>query len=139
MTSKDFAQQIELRRTRLSLFYLAAYLFPLATGLLISPTGTFHLLGSTAKHATTPWRCFGGLLLVLGVIVVRLIRERRSAAYINTAIGRLVFVGLFSYLVGKTGNPAYMFVLVVLGFGEGWTLVGLALDIRELLSSFAAK
>jgi hypothetical protein len=43
-------------------------------------------------------------LLVLAIVVVRLIRKRQSAAYINTAIGRLVFVGLFSYLVGKTGN-----------------------------------
>ena len=55
----------DLRRTRASLFYLIAYLFPLAVGLLISPTDTFHLLGSHAKHATTAWRLFGGLLLVL--------------------------------------------------------------------------
>jgi len=34
------------------LFYLLAYLFPLATGLLISPTGTFHLIGSKSEHAT---------------------------------------------------------------------------------------
>src|SRR5215831_14852959 len=108
-----------------------AYLFPLATGLLISPTGTFHLLGSEAEHASTAWRLFGGLLLVLAIVVVRLIWTRRSAAYINTAIGRLVFVGLFSYLVGKTGNPAYVVILVVLGFGEAWTLIALALDLRE--------
>ena len=42
----------DLRRTRASLFYLVAYLFPLAAGLLISPTDTFHLLGSRAEHAT---------------------------------------------------------------------------------------
>ena len=41
--------QIELRRTRVSLFYLASYLFPLSMGLLISPTGTFRLLGSAAE------------------------------------------------------------------------------------------
>ena len=76
----------DLRRTRVSLFYLVAYLFPLAVGLLISPTGTFHLLGSEAEHATTAWRLFGGLLLVLAMVVQRLIRKRRSAAYINTAI-----------------------------------------------------
>jgi hypothetical protein len=111
----------------------------LATGLLISPTGTFHLLGSKAEHATAAWRMFGGLLSVLAIVVVRLIRERRSDAYINTAIGRMVFVALFSYLVGKTGNPAYALVLIVLGFGEAWTLVALAIDLRELLSSFATK
>jgi hypothetical protein len=68
------------------------------------------------------------------MVVVRLILKRRSAAYINTAIGRLVFVGLFSFLVGKTGNPAYALILIVLGFGEMWTLGALALDLRELLS-----
>src|SRR5262245_26384587 len=80
----------ELRRTRVSLFYLLAYLFPLATGLLISPTGTFHLIGSKSEHATTAWRFFGGLLLALAIVVLRLIRKRLSEAYINTAIGRLV-------------------------------------------------
>ena len=130
--------RIDLTRTRVSLFYLTAYLFPLATGLLVIPTRTFHLLGSQAEHATTAWRLFGGLLLVLAIVVVRLIRERRSATYINTAIGRLVFVGLFSYLVGKTGNPAYVPVLIVLGFGEAWTLVALAVDLRELLSRLTA-
>ena len=121
----------DLRRTRTSLFYLIGYLFPLASGLLISPTATFHLLGSRAEHPVLAWRLFGGLLFVLAIVVVRLIREHRSAAYINTAIGRVVFVGLFSYLVGKTGNPAYTIILIVLGFGEAWTLVALALDLRD--------
>jgi hypothetical protein len=121
----------ELRRTRASLFYLVAYLFPLAAGLLISPTDAFHLLGSRAEHATTAWRLFGGLLFFLTIVVVRLIRKHQSAAYINTAIGRLAFVVLFSYLVGKTGNQAYLVVLVLLGFGEAWTLIALALDLRE--------
>src|SRR5215469_15865643 len=120
-----------LSRTRASLFYLIAYLFPLSIGLLVSPTDTFHLLGSHAEHATMAWRLFGGLLLVLAIVVVRLIRKRQSAAYINTAIGRLAFVVLFSYLVGKTGNQAYLVVLIVLGFGEAWTLIALALDLRE--------
>jgi hypothetical protein len=74
---------------------------------------------------------FGGLLLGLAFVVLRLIWKRRSAAYINTAIGRLVFVILFSYLVGKTGNQAYIVILIVLGFGEMWTLIALALDLRE--------
>jgi hypothetical protein len=125
----------DLIRTRASLFYLITYLFPLATGLLISPTDTFHLLGSRAEHATTAWRLFGGLLLVLAIVVVRLIRKHLSAAYINIAIGRLAFVVLFSYLVGKTGNQAYLLILIVLGFGEAWTLIALALDIREWIAA----
>ena len=125
----------DLKRTRTSLFYLVAHLFPFAVGLLISPTGTFHLLGSRSEHATTAWRLFGGLLLLLATVVVRLIRKRQSAAYINTTIGRLVFVALFSYLVGKTGNQAYLIVLIVLGFGEMWTLIALALDLRKWIDA----
>ena len=131
--------RIDLKRTRVSLFYLTAYLFPLATGLLVSPTGTFHLLGSKSEHAATAWRLFGALLWALAIVVVRLIREHRSTAYINTAIGRMVFVGLFSYLVGKTGNPAYALILIVLAFGELWTLVALAVDLRELLPDITAR
>src|SRR5215469_5514122 len=100
-------EHLDLKRTRTSLFYLVAYLFPFAAGLLISPTGTFPLLGSHAEHATTASRLFGGLRVVLAWLVVRLIRTRQSAAYINTAIGRVLFVALFSFLVGKTGNQAY--------------------------------
>jgi len=75
------------------------------------------------------------LLLLLATVVVRLIRKRQSAAYINTTIGRLVFVALFSYLVGKTGNQAYLIVLIVLGFGEMWTLIALALDLRKWIDA----
>jgi hypothetical protein len=75
------------------------------------------------------------LLLGLAFVVLRLIWKRRSAAYINTAIGRMVFVSLFSYLVGKTGNLAYIVILIVLGFGEAWTLIALALDLREWILS----
>jgi hypothetical protein len=57
----------------------------------------------------------------------------------NTAIERLVFVGIFSYRVGRTGNPAYAPVLIVLGFGEMWTLVALAVDLREFLSSLTSE
>ena len=121
----------DLTRTRASLFYLVAYLFPLAAGLLISPTGTFHLLGSRAEHATIVWRSFGGLLLILAAVVVRLIQKHLAAGYVNTAIVRLAFVVLFSYLVGKTGNVAYLVVLIVLGFGEAWTMIALALDLRD--------
>ena len=124
---------VDLRRTRISLFYLEAYLFPLAIGLLVSPTGTFHLLGSNDEHTNALWRLFGALLLVLAIVVVTLIRRHYSVAYINTAIVRLAFVGLFSYLVGKTANPAYVLILAVLGFGELWTLVAFAFDLREIL------
>jgi len=60
---------------------LIAYLFPLATGLLVSPTGTFHLLGSKAEHAATAWRLFGALLWALAIVVVRLIREHCVLRY----------------------------------------------------------
>src|SRR6516225_2931544 len=30
----------------------------------------YHLLGSKAEHATTAWRLFGGLLLVLAILAV---------------------------------------------------------------------
>ena len=42
-------ERSDLRRTRASLFYLVAYLFPLSTGLLISPTDTFHFSPATMR------------------------------------------------------------------------------------------
>src|SRR5262249_10236821 len=77
----------DLRRTWVSLFYLVTYLFPLAVGLLISPTGTFHLLGSEAEHATTAWRLFGGLLLVLAMVVL-LCLLKTSSAIVSGSVSR---------------------------------------------------
>ena len=123
-----------LPRTYLSLFYLAAYLYPLSVGLLTSPKATFHLLGSKTEHANVWWRLFGALLLALAVIVsVQMLWRHHSAVYANTVVVRLLFVILFSYLVGKTKNRAYLIILVVLGVGEMWTLVALAMDLRALL------
>ena len=68
----------DLKRTRASLFYLVAYLFPLGAGLLISSTATFNLLGSQTEHASIAWRLFGGLLFVLALVAARLIRKRIS-------------------------------------------------------------
>ena len=74
------------------------------------------------------------MLLTLAVIVsVQMIWRHQSAVYVNTVILRLLFVALFSYLLGKTRNRAYLIILVVLGVGEMWTLVALALDLRALL------
>jgi hypothetical protein len=126
---------IDLVQTRLSLFYLAAYLFPLSAGLLLSPTTTFHLLGSKAEHAGTLWRWFGVLLLVLAIVVVNLIWNHRAASTIITVIVRVVFVGLFSYLVGHAGNRGYVVVLIVLGLGEIWTLIALAIDLRAVMAA----
>jgi hypothetical protein len=126
---------IDLVQTRLSLFYLVAYLFPLSVGLLLFPTTTYHLLGSKAEHAAALWRWFGGLLLVLAMIVVNLIWNHRAASYIITVIVRVVFVGLFSYLVGRRGNRAYVVVLIMLGLGEMWTLVALAIDLRAVTAA----
>ena len=121
----------DLKRTRASLFYLVAYLFPLGAGLLISSTATFNLLGSQTEHASIAWRLFGGLLFVLALVAARLIGKRISGGYVVTTIPRVAFVALFSYLVGKTGDIAYLVVLIVLGFGEAWTLIALALDLRS--------
>jgi hypothetical protein len=44
-----------------------------------------------------------------------MVQPKHSLAFV---IGRLAFVVLFSYLVGKAGNPAYLVILIVLGFGE---------------------
>ena len=76
--------QSDLRRTRASLFYLVTYLFPFAAGLLISPTGTFHLLGSRGEHATIAWRLFGGLLLMR----VSPDHERSFRSIVNAHFGR---------------------------------------------------
>ena len=101
-------------------------------------SGAAHL---TDRHVSFPW--FAGRTCNCGVEIVW-----RFAAGAGDGGGTLdsktSIGGLHQYRhrafgircpfqlpSGKTGNAAYLLILIVLGFGEAWTLVALALDLRD--------
>ena len=61
-----------MRRTNLSLYYLAGYLLPAGVLLLFVPEFATKLLLSNTTYDYAPFRLVGVLLFVLGIIIVQI-------------------------------------------------------------------
>ena len=102
-----------MRRTHLSLYYLAGYLLPAGLLLLIAPL-----------------RLAGLLLVALGILIVQIIRHRVEILYTTTLVVRSVIsLGLFSLLV-STGNPFFGVVLLIVLVGIALTGMSYLIDRR---------
>ncbi len=121
-----------MRRTRLSLFYLAGYLLPTGLLLLVAPGLTLRLLLSNGDYGSDVFvRVAGLLLLAVGFIVVQIIRYRAEVLYLTTLMVRAVlligFLGFYLY----TSDPLFLVILGVVGLGFILTGTSYWLDRRE--------
>ncbi len=114
-----------MRRTNLSLYYLAGYLIPAGLLLLFVPEFATKLLLSNTTYNYAPFRLAGVLLLVLGILIVQIIRYRLSVLYTTTLLARgLISLTLLALFIG-TGDPFFAVILVVVLIGVGLTGVEL--------------
>jgi uncharacterized protein YjeT (DUF2065 family) len=120
-----------MRRTRLSLFYLAGYVLPSGVLLLVAPTFVSQLLLSNQVYDEPAMRLAGLVLLALGVFVVQLIRLHVEVMYTTTLIVRSILSLGLLWLAVSTGNPFFAVVLAVVLFGVALTGVSYLLDRRE--------
>jgi uncharacterized protein YjeT (DUF2065 family) len=121
-----------MRRTNLSLYYLAGYLIPAGLLLLFVPEFATKLLLSNTTYNYAPFRLVGVLLLVLGILIVQIIRYRLSVLYTTTLLARgLISVTLLALFIG-TGDPFFAVILVVVLIGVGLTGVSYILDSRDV-------
>lgn len=107
----------KLKRTRLSLFYLATYLYLTGVGLLAAPGVVMKMLFASGDYGDVMPRFAGVLMIGLAVIVTMLIRARAEALYPATLITRLVIwvctLGIYLY----SRDPFFLAVLGVVGLG----------------------
>lgn len=106
-----------LRRTRLSLFYLAGYLYPTGFCLYFAPQWFMKLLFSNQQYSDAFPQMSGILLVGLGIVVTAVILYGNEMFYRMTLIVRIV---LWSGILGiylRSGDPFFVVVLAVLGFG----------------------
>jgi len=106
-----------MRRTRLSLFYLAGYLIPTGLGLMFAPDFTLRLLLSNQQVDNAFPRFAGVLMVGLGMLVVQAIRTRAEAMYPGTLVVRSVIWLFVLDLYVVSGNPFFAVVLGVVGLG----------------------
>lgn len=120
-----------MRRTRLSLLYLAGYLLLTGLLLLVAPQATLQLMLSTGDYGSVFPRVAGLLLLGIGLIIVQIIRLRAEMLYLTTLMVRSVFLIGFLGLYLSTRDPLFLVILGVVGLGVTLTGTSYWLDRRE--------
>ena len=120
-----------MRRTNLSLYYLAGYLVPAGLFLLFIPEFATKLLLSNRTYDYAPFHLAGVLLLVIGILIIQIIRFRLEMLYSTTLLARALISATLLWLFATTGDPFFAVILVIVLVGVGLTGVSYWLDRRE--------
>ncbi len=128
-----------MRRTRLSLYYLAAYLLGAGIALILAPSLALKLLFASGQYGDVLPRLLGVVLLSLGIVIVQIIRHQLEVLYSTTLIVRTlivaVLVGLFIY----SHDPLFISLVVVVGLGMVLTGSSFLLDRRSTAPVMASR
>jgi uncharacterized protein YjeT (DUF2065 family) len=125
---------MSLRRTHLSLYYLAGYVIPSGLLLFLAPTFTTKLLFSNHSYEEAALRLAGLVLLALGVFIVQIIRHNVEELYTTTLVVRSMLSFGLLWLFVSTGDPFFAAVLAVVLIGVALTGTSYLLDRREAAS-----
>jgi hypothetical protein len=117
-----------MRRTNLSLYYLAGYLVPTGLLLLFVPEFATKLLLSNHTYDYAPFRLAGVLLLVIGILIVQIIRHKLEMLYTTTLVARGLISATLIWLYLSTGDPFFAVILVVVLIGVALTGASYWLD-----------
>ena len=104
-------------KTRLSLYYLASYLWVGGIGLLFAPTLAVKLLLSNTDYPAVMLQALGMFMIGVGIIVVQIIRLDINILYPTTLVVRVFFCTCLLFFYFSTQNPFFivLFGIVVLG------------------------
>jgi hypothetical protein len=122
-------------KTRLSLYYLAMYLFVTGAGLLFAPQLSLKLLLSSGHYDNTFVQFTGAFMIALSMLVVQIIRHGVEVLYSTTLFVRTFFIAVIGALYLQTNDPAFLVVLAVVGAGVTLTATALLLDRRAQTSA----
>jgi uncharacterized protein YjeT (DUF2065 family) len=119
-----------MKRTRLSLCYLAAYLLGAGVALIFVPSLALTLLFTSGHYGDVMPRLLGVVLLALGIVIVQIIRHSLEVLYPTTLIVRTFIMAVLVGLLIYTRDPLFISLLVVVGFGMILTGTSYVLDRR---------
>ena len=106
-----------VRRTRLSLFYLATYLLGAGVALIVVPSLALTLLFAKGHYGDVMPRLLGVVLLALGIVIVQIIRHRLEVLYTTTLLVRVFIMLVLAGLLVYSGDPLFISLMVVVGLG----------------------
>jgi len=120
-----------MKKTRISLFYLAGYLIPTGIGLLFTPSITLKLLMSNGDYGDMFPRIVGMLLIGIGIIAVQLIRLKNYILYPTTIFVRIFFCICFVFFYFINRDPLFLVMLGVVAIGLVLTSVCYLSDSKQ--------
>jgi hypothetical protein len=120
-----------MKRTRLSLYYLAGYLILIGAGLLLIPEQTLRWLLSNGHYGTVMPRLAGMLMSGLGLNIAGIIRARAQLLYPATLAVRAYFVACLVTFYALTRDPFFLALLGIVVLGMTLTLVSYLRDRSE--------
>jgi hypothetical protein len=104
-------------KTRLSLYYLATYLFFTGLGLLFAPQFSLKLLFSTGHYENAFVEFTGAFMIALSMLVTQIIRHSLEVLYPTTLVVRVFFIAVIVALYLQTQDPLFLVVLAVVSLG----------------------
>lgn len=115
-------------KTRLSLYYLATYLFLTGLGLLFAPQFSLKLLLSNGHYESTFVQFTGAFMIALSVVVSQIIRHSVEVLYTTTLAVCVFFILVIVWLYMQTKDPLFLVVLGVVVLGVALTATSYLLD-----------
>ncbi|HEY8085150.1 MAG TPA: hypothetical protein VIE69_06065 [Methylophilaceae bacterium] len=110
-------------KTRLSLYYLAFYLFFTGVGLLFAPQFSLKLLFSNGHYDNAFVEFTGAFMIAISIIVSQIIRHSITVLYPTTLVVRVFFIVVIIMLYIQTYDPLFLVVLAVVSLGVLLTAV----------------
>jgi uncharacterized protein YjeT (DUF2065 family) len=120
-----------MKRTRLSLYYLAAYLLGAGVALIFVPSLALTLLFTSGHYGDVMPRLLGVVLLALGIVIVQIIRHSLEVLYPTTLIVRTFIMAVLVGLLIYSRDPLFISLIFVVGFGMILTGTSYVLDRRR--------
>ena len=107
-----------MKKTRMSLFYLAGYLSIGGFCLLVFPQIAVELLLSNGDYSDLMLRMVGVFMLAIAIVVIQIIRHSAFVLYPTTLIVRAFFMTAFIsfYVIYKDPMMIVITCIVALGF-----------------------
>jgi len=120
-----------VRRTHLSLYYLATYLIFAGIALIVAPGLALQLLLSNGSYGDVMPRLVGVVLFALGVFVAQVVRLHLEQLYATTLAVRVVILAVLVWLYAASSDPLFLVLLGVVGLGFVLTGTSYLLDRRD--------
>jgi uncharacterized protein YjeT (DUF2065 family) len=118
-----------MKRTRLSLFYLAAYTTLGGIGLLFMPALALKYMFSNGDYGDIIPRGMGLALLTLGILIIQIIRNRAEALYGTTIFVRaFLLIPVMVWLYFKSSDPLFITLLCIISLGLLLTTISFFAD-----------